>query len=251
MRLPHRPLLQTALTTSSIALLAACATNQPFDAAQRAIIKQHTIVTEKLPADYAEPLPVYTKSAKTGTDIGVSIAASLLSGGISFGSHTPPNEPRKRFNDSNKSLGQAIKNKIRQSNAEKIQTAEPTRILHDLLAERYPESAMPTDNNMTISVKPVAWHLYYNDGDTYLLEYAGDITLNLPAQKLRRYLPCDRSSEQALTKEEWLANDALRIRSFAEETARRCTNVALLELGEAPLTAETATTLPATPATTP
>ena len=88
MRLPHRPLLQTALTTSSIALLAACATNQPFDAAQRAIIKQHTIVTEKLPADYAEPLPVYTKSAKTGTDIGVSIAASLLSGGISFGSHT-------------------------------------------------------------------------------------------------------------------------------------------------------------------
>ena len=64
MRLPHRPLLQTALTTSSIALLAACATNQPFDAAQRAIIKQHTIVTEKLPADYAEPLPVYTKSAK-------------------------------------------------------------------------------------------------------------------------------------------------------------------------------------------
>ena len=110
---------------------------------------------------------------------------------------------------------------------------------------------MPTDNNMTISVKPVAWHLYYNDGDTYLLEYAGDINLNLPAQKLRRYLPCDRASEQALTKEEWLANDGLRIRSFAEETARRCANVALLELGEAPLTAETATTLPATPATTP
>ncbi len=196
-------------------------------------------------------MPVYTKSAKTGTDIGVSIAASLLSGGISFGSQTPSNEPRKRFNDSNKSLGQALNDKIRQHNAEKIQTVEPTRILHDLLAERYPESAMPTDNNMTISVKPVAWHLYYNDGDTYLLEYAGDITLNLPAQKLRRYLPCDRASEQALTKEEWLANDALRIRSFAEETARRCANVALLELGEAPLTAETATTLPATPATTP
>lgn len=243
--------LHIILAAGGLALLAGCATNQPFDAAQRAIIKQHTIVTEKLPADYAEPLPVYTKSAKIGTDIGVSIAASLLSGGISFGSHTPPNEPRKRFNDSNKSLGQAIKDKIRQSNAEKIQTAEPTRILHDLLAERYPESAMPTDNNMTISVKPVAWHLYYNDGDTYLLEYAGDITLNLPAQKLRRYLPCDRASEQALTKEEWLANDALRIRSFAEETARRCANVALLELGEAPLTAETATTLPATPATTP
>ena len=80
MRALRRALLQTALTTSSIALLAACATNQPFDAAQRAIIKQHTIVTEKLPADYAEPLPVYTKSAKTGTDIGVSIAVSLLSG---------------------------------------------------------------------------------------------------------------------------------------------------------------------------
>ena len=75
--------------------------------------------------------------------------------------------------------------------------------------------------------------------------------INLPAQKLRRYLPCDRASEQSLTKEEWLANDALRIRSFAEETARRCANVALLELGEAPLTAETATAPPATPATTP
>ena len=54
--------LHTILAAGGLALLAGCATNQPFDAAQRAIIKQHTIVTEKLPADYAEPLPVYTRA---------------------------------------------------------------------------------------------------------------------------------------------------------------------------------------------
>ena len=197
---------------------------------QLAYVRSHDIVVQPLPVGYEEPLLVHTRSGKIGADIGVSVATSLLFGGISFSTQSQNGGPRDRFSNTNQSLAEAIKRKTRQSAAEEIYTSEPTRVLNKLLAERYPATVAPKDDNLTISTTPVAWHLYYGKGDTFTLEYAGDITLKLPAAKIKRTLWCDRKSEQALTREQWLENDAARIRSYAQETALQCANQALDEL---------------------
>ena len=196
---------------------------------QLAYVRSHDIVVQPLPVGYEEPLLVHTRSGKIGTDVGVNIAFAVLTGSYNYKS--PKGDgPRDRFSNDGQPLQGAVKNKVRQEAAEEIYTSEPTRVLNKLLAERYPATVAPKDDNLTISTTPVAWHLYYGKGDTFTLEYAGDITLKLPAAKIKHTLWCDRKSEQALTREQWLENDAARIRSYAQETALQCANKALDEL---------------------
>lgn len=215
-------------------MLAACAffpQNVPaLSPEQLAYVRTHDIVVQPLSISYEEPLLVHTRRGKIGADVGISVATSLLTGSIGFASQSRDEGPRDRFSNNGQSLSEAIKRKARQSAAEEIHTSEPTRVLNQLLAERYPATVAPNNDNLTISTTPVAWHLYYGKADTFTLEYAGDITLSLPAARIKRTLWCDRKSEQALTREQWLENDGARIRSYAQETALQCANKALDEL---------------------
>lgn len=236
-----RAIIHNLWTASIPVMLAGCAFFPQSDPSltpeQLAYVRTHNIVVQPLPVGYEEPLLVHTRSGKIGADIGVSVAASLLFGGIGFSTQSQNDGPRDRFSNTNQSLAEAIKRKARQSAAEEIHSSEPTRVLNKLLAERYPVTVAPNNDNLTISTTPVAWHLYYGKGDTFTLEYAGDITLKLPAAKIKRTLWCDRKSEQALTREQWLENDAARIRDYAQETALQCANQALdfLQLPRLPI----------------
>ena len=227
-----RAIIHNLWTASIPVMLAGCSMmappqrEQPLTAEQLAYIRTHSIVVQPLPADYDEPLRIYTRRGKIGTEIGAGIAQGILTHSYNY---TPEkgDTPRDRLNSEGAGLGTTLKNKVRSEISEEIHTNLPTRVLNRLLAERYPATVAPTKDNLTISTTPVAWHLYYGKGDTFTLEYAGDITLKLPAAKIKRTLWCDRKSEQALTREQWLENDAARIRDYAQETALQCANQAL------------------------
>lgn len=225
-----RAIVHNLWTASIPVMLAGCAFFPKSDPSltpeQLAYVRTHNIVVQPLPVGYEEPLLVHTRSGKVGTDVGVNIAFAVLTGSYNYKS--PKGDgPRDRFSNNGQPLQGAVKNKIRQEAAEEIHSSEPTRVLNKLLAERYPVTVAPNNDNLIISTTPVAWHLYYGKGDTFTLEYAGDITLKLPAAKIKRTLWCDRKSEQALTREQWLENDAARIRDYAQETALQCANQAL------------------------
>ena len=225
-----RAIIHNLWTASIPVMLAGCAFFPKSDPSltpeQLAYVRTHNIVVQPLPVGYEEPLLVHTRSGKVGTDVGVNIAFAVLTGSYNYKS--PKGDgPRDRFSNNGQPLQGAVKNKIRQEAAEEIHSSEPTRVLNKLLAERYPATVAPTKDDLTISTTPVAWHLYYGKGDTFTLEYAGDITLKLPAAKIKRTLWCDRKSEQALTREQWLENDAARIRDYAQETVLQCANQAL------------------------
>ena len=225
-----RAIIHNLWTASIPVMLAGCAFFPKSDPSltpeQLAYVRTHNIVVQPLPVGYEEPLLVHTRSGKIGTDVGVNIAFAVLTGSYNYKS--PKGDgPRDRFSNNGQPLQGAVKNKIRQEAAEEIHSSEPTRVLNKLLAERYPATVAPNNGDLTISTTPVAWHLYYGKGDTFTLEYAGDITLKLPAAKIKRTLWCDRKSEQALTREQWLENDAARIRDYAQETALQCANQAL------------------------
>lgn len=225
-----RAIIHNLWTASIPVMLAGCAFFPKSDPSltpeQLAYVRTHNIVVQPLPVGYEEPLLVHTRSGKVGTDVGVNIAFAVLTGSYNYKS--PKGDgPRDRFSNNGQPLQGAVKNKIRQEAAEEIHSSEPTRVLNKLLAERYPATVAPNNGDLTISTTSVAWHLYYGKGDTFTLEYAGDITLKLPAAKIKRTLWCDRKSEQALTREQWLENDAARIRDYAQETALQCANQAL------------------------
>ena len=227
-----RAIIHNLCAASIPVMLAGCSMMAPpqreqqLTAEQFAYIRTHNIVVQPLPADYDEPLRIYTRRGKIGTEIGAGIAQGILTHSYNY---TPEkgDTPRDRLNSEGAGLATTLKNKVRSEISEEIHTNLPTRVLNRLLAERYPATVAPTKDNLTISTTPVAWHLYYGKGDTFTLEYAGDITLKLPAAKIKRTLWCDRKSEQALTREQWLENDAARIRDYAQETALQCANQAL------------------------
>ena len=237
-----RAIIHNLWTASIPVMLAGCSMmappqrEQPLTAEQLAYIRTHSIVVQPLPADYDEPLRIYTRRGKIGTEIGDGIAQGILTHSYNY---TPEkgDTPRDRLNSEGAGLGTTLKNKVRSEISEEIHTNLPTRVLNRLLAERYPATVAPTKDNLTISTSPVAWHLYYATGDTYTLEYASNITLTLPAANIRHTLRCDRKSTEALSREQWQADDAARIRDYAQETALQCANQALdfLQLPRLPI----------------
>ena len=225
-----RAIIHNLWTASIPVMLAGCAFFPKSDPSltpeQLAYVRTHNIVVQPLPVGYEEPLLVHTRSGKIGADIGAGIAQGILTHSYNY---TPEkgDTPRDRLNSEGAGLGTTLKNKVRSEISEEIHTNLPTRVLNRLLAERYPATVAPTKDNLTISTSPVAWHLYYATGDTYTLEYASNITLTLPAANIRHTLRCDRKSTEALSREQWQADDAARIRDYAQETALQCANQAL------------------------
>ncbi len=221
----------TIALISGLVTLTGCATNKPLTAEQQAIIKQHKIVVTK---QAKKPLMVLSKANKTGTIV-ASVALGVLTG--SFGGGSDGNTPRTRLNED--SAGQFIKSSGRRAAAEKLDTVTPTQYMQEMLAKQFAylkEGDKDSANQFVIDIKPVAWQLFYNklfNGEsTYVLEYAGDITMKLDSADIRRYFPCDETSDASLSKEDWLANDQLRIRQFSREVAQTCVNSILKELGK-------------------
>ncbi len=218
---------------SAVIGLAGCATNKPFTAEQQAIIKQHKVVVRKAPENSSETLMVLGKSNRAGAEVAGAVLG-LLTG--SFGMQSDGDTPRTRLQHN--SVGQLLKVQARKAAAEKIETATPTQYMRELLATRYQYiDAKDTEvaDKFVINIKPVAWQLFYdkffNGEDTFVLEYAGDIDMQLASAKLNRNFPCDKTSENALSKAEWLANNQLRIRQFAQELAQECVDKIAGEIG--------------------
>ncbi len=219
---------------SAVIGLAGCATNKPFTPEQQTIIKQHKIVVRKAPEDNSERLMVLGKSNRAGVEV-AGVVLGLLTG--SFGGQSDGNTPRTRLQHN--STGQFLKVQARKASAEKIETITPTRYMQEMLFSKYQHidsEEKDTVNKLVIDIKPVAWQLYYDDffngEDTFVLEYAGDIEMKLASAKLSRNFPCDKTSKNALSKSEWLANNHLRVRQFAQELAQECVNKVSLELGD-------------------
>lgn len=216
--------------TSLAIFISGCASNKPFDAEQIAVINQHQIVVQSLPDDYEEKLPIYS-GGERATSEAIGVALGLLTGSWSI--QSDGTTPRTRF-PKNTSLNQAIKIGERKAMAEVVESLEPTKIINDRLATYFPRVQEANEDAMTITIEPVAWHLFYDkvfeEEQRYFLEYASDITLELPAKKLRRTFVCDKQSSRPLPRSEWFANDALRIRSFVESLTSTCTDLVLSEL---------------------
>lgn len=225
------------LSSLLISLITGCVSNAPFSQQQINLINSKTTVIKDLPSDHKEPLYVYSRSGKTGSEV-AGVVVGLLTG--SFGYRSEKDTPRTRMEHN--SPMEFIKVSSRKASAEKIYNLlTPTIAMNELLKSHFSSSPADSEINpdaLTITIKPVTWHLYYdklfNNQETYFLEYAADINMLLPSGKLERYIPCDKQSETALTKKEWLANDSLRIRDFANTTAEHCTNQILTELGKQP-----------------
>ncbi len=222
----------TIVLLFALMVLVGCASNKPFTAGQQAIIKQHKIVVRK---KTSEPLVIFNKSNRAGTEV-AGVVLGVLTG--SYGMASDGNTPRTRLNDY--SAGQLIKSTARKAAAEKIETVvTPTLYMQEMLAKKF--NYINTENKdfsdkLVIDIKPVAWQLYYdqffNGENTFVLEYAGDIEMQLASADIGREFPCDKTSEKALSKKEWLANDQLRIRRFSNKLATSCVNKILVELGE-------------------
>lgn len=223
------------LNLLAASLLAGCASNRPFNDEQLAIVKQKKIVVKPVSADEDNSLRIYSKSGKAGTEVAKAAVGLLLFG--SFGSNSTGNTPRTRFHS-----GVAYTDLFeagRKASGEKVMIKTPTQTIQEMLANSFevlPSGSEINPNDLTITAKTVAWHLYYDkilsEETTYYLEYAGDINMSLPTEKLQRHFSCDKQSEQTLTKEDWLANDELRIRTFVNDVANRCVQQVLRELGE-------------------
>ncbi len=226
-------MLRVALI-SGLAGLVGCVSNKPFTSEQQAIIKQHQVVVRKKSEKTSEPLMVLTKSNKAGEAVS-GVVLGLLTG--SFGMSSDGDTPRTRLKHD--SAGQLIKVQARKASAEKIKTVTPTEYMQEMLASKFQyldSEAKNITDKFIIDIKPVAWQLYYNKffngEDTFVLEYAGDVEMQLISAELNRSFPCDKTSKTALSKSDWLANDQLRIRQFANELAASCVNNILIELGE-------------------
>ncbi len=226
--------LSIALMTGVMGL-AGCVSNQPFTPEQQAIIKQHKIVVRKTSEKTSEQLMVLDKANKAAGEAVSGVVLGLLTG--SFGMSSDGDTPRTRLKDD--SAGQIIRTQARKASAEKIKTVTPTLYMQEMLANQFQyieADDKDVANQFVIDIKPVAWQLYYdkffNGQNTFVLEYAGDITMKLASADMSREFPCDKTSETALSKTDWLANNQLRIRQFAQELAQSCVNKITSELGE-------------------
>ncbi len=225
--------LITTLISGTVAL-GGCAVNQPFTAEQQSLIKQHEIVVNKVADDTSEPLIVFDKQNRAGAEV-AGVVLGLLTG--SYGFTSDGDTPRTRLNTN--SAGQLIKSSARKAAAEKIETVTPTNYMQEMLASQFQyveEGNKELSDQLVINIKPVAWQLFYdkllNKESAFVLEYAGDITMQLKSAKISRSFPCDKTSETSLTKEEWLANEHLRVRQFAQNLANTCVATILSELGQ-------------------
>lgn len=207
-----------------------CASNQAFDAEQQSLISQHKIVVQTNKDDM--PFRVHSRSGKVGMEVSKVVLGVLLG---SYGGGGSGDTPRTRF-QKNSPL-QALTEAGRKNAGGQLDIPTPTQAIQQLLAEKFDviSDSETSNEQLTITSETVAWHLYYDkllkDQQTYLLEYAADIAMSLPSEKLKRRFPCDKQSDQALTQEEWLANDQLRIRQFTDEVANNCVTQILTELG--------------------
>lgn len=213
--------------------LTGCATNKPFTPEEQTIIKQHEIVVKKI--DETEPLLLLDKSNKAGEMV-TATALGVLTG--SFHMKSDGNTPRTRLMEKSSGSGYVITSQARKASAEKIETTTtPTHEMQEILAKEF-QYLETEDKNVAdkfvIEIKPVAWHLYYeklfNGENTFFLEYAGDIEMQLASAKISRTITCDRSSDTALSKAEWLANNQLRVRQFSQALATTCVNQIFSEL---------------------
>lgn len=223
-----------SLNIALLSTVIGCASNTPFNQEQLAVINQNKIVVQSLATENEKPLSIYTKSGKVGSEV-AQIALGILLGG--YKSKSSGDTPRTRFQSA--SASQALMESGRGASGEKIVLKNPTQTIQELLTTKFDiieNKNNPSKDNLTITTKTVAWHLYYDkmlsEQSTYLLEYAADINMSLPNAKLQRSFPCDKQSQQALTKEEWLANEKLRIRTFADDVAKNCFQQILTELGQ-------------------
>lgn len=222
-----------------LALLTGCSsTGKVLNDKQIAAINTHQTVLESLPEAKQETLMVYTGKQTIGVNVAANVALGLLTGSMGF--RSGGNTPRTRFPD--KGVSDLIKNTIRKRNAKKVKTVVPSQLIEQYFAERFARAdagQAKQPNQLTIKVKPVAWHLFYEallqNQPTYLLEYASDIDLSLPAEHIHRIITCDKQSEQALPEQDWLANDALRVRQFANQLAITCVNKVFTELQKPPI----------------
>lgn len=205
-------------------LLVACARQQerPLTEEQLVLVKQQPIVLKSLPTDFAEPLAVHTRRQKVAAKIITSIITR------SYTHNKEGTLPRERMKGV--SSQDAMEKTIREGMADDFAIVQPSKILHDLLATHFAQRDDATAEQLAIRVQPVAWHLYYSEDDTFTLEYAVDMHMELPAHKIRRTRACDRASEDAYTRDEWLADNQRHIRDFAEKSAKSCAEELLREL---------------------
>lgn len=222
------------LNLTVLIALSGCVSNKPFNQEQLAMISQHKIIVQNLPVEQNKPLHIYSGSGKVSSEV-AQLALGLFLG--SYHSKSSGNTPRTRFESAG--AVQALTESGRKAAGEEIMLKTPTQTITEMLATKFNtvnDEEPANKDNMVINVKTVAWHLYYSklfDGQqTYLLEYAADIDMSAPNAKLHRSIPCDKQSKQALTKEEWLANDSLRIRTFTNTVAKKCFQQILSELGK-------------------
>lgn len=227
---------KTVLAVLALTLIAGCtSSNVAFTKKELSVINNYKTVVQTLPDKHKEPLKVYSRDDKVGTEM-AGVVFGLLTG--SFGYHSGGKTPRTRFENEGGVL-EAMKSSARKSVAEEITLLTPTEEIHKILASRFQTVAAEKEalkDELTITVKPVVWHLYYDKlldkKQAFFLEYAGDVTLSLPIEKITRYFACDKQSQHPLTKEDWLANDALRVREFVNRVAEECTTQIFTELGE-------------------
>ena len=205
-------------------ILTACAVQQaqPLNDEQLALIKQQPIVLKPLPADFAEALAVHTRRQK----VAAKIIASIMT--RSYSHHSEGNSPRERMKGV--SAKDAMEKTMREGMADDFAVVQPSKTLHELLTSHFETRASAAAEQLAIAVQPVAWHLYYGKEDTFTLEYAVDMRLELSTHKIRRTIPCDRTSEDARPRDEWLADNQRHIRDFAQESAQYCANELLREL---------------------
>lgn len=215
-----KPLILMALSS----LLTACAVQQaqPLNDEQLALIQQQPIVLKPLPTDFAEMLAVHTRKQK----VAAKIIASIMT--RSYSHRSEGNSPRERMKGV--SAKDAMEKTMREGMADDFAVVQPSKVLQEKLAAHFETRTNAEATQLAIAVVPVAWHLYYGKEDTFTLEYAVDMRLELPAHKIRRVIPCDRVSDEARTRDEWLADDQRHIRAFAEASAQYCADELWREL---------------------
>lgn len=219
-------------------LLTACAAPHtiPLNDEQIALAKQQPIVLNPLPADTRENLAVHTRRQKVAAKIITSIMTR------SYSSRTESTLPRERMKGA--SSRDALEKTMREGMADNFEAIQPSQTLHQQLAKHFAASSGDPQTQLAITIKPVTWHLYYSKDDTFTLEYAVDMHLTLPAHNIRRIIPCDRVSDQARTRDEWLADGQRHMRAFAQQSAEACAGELLRELRIADTASETANTAP-------
>lgn len=200
-----------------------CAHNRPLTDEDLAQIRSRTILLAPLPDPFREPLAVYKRSGK--------VLSTILTAALTMSISIQPQGATPREKMKGQSPADSLIKTLQDGMAEDISAISPTERQHALYAQRFAASpSKPDPEALTIRIKPMAWHLYYADGDTFTLEYASDTILEMPAHNIRRHITCDRISGDAIPLDAWSDNNALRIRHFAEESAQYCVQQVLREL---------------------